>query len=133
MLTRRYRSVTIGRLDGSHPAAPAHRRSASPLAASCPPAASTQDNSSGSPRANGPRALRTPRDLKGRHMARALLGYVGNGNEQVLAIEVARLRRRVAELEAELTELRNSSHAEMEAELHRFAESIATSTAPALA
>jgi len=62
-------------------------------------------------------------------MARALLGYVGSGNEQVLAIEVARLRRRVAELEAELTELRDSNHAEMEAELHRIAES----TAPALA
>ncbi len=62
-------------------------------------------------------------------MARALLGYVGNGNEHILALEVARLRRRVAELEAELTELRESGHAELEAELHRIAES----ATPALA
>jgi hypothetical protein len=62
-------------------------------------------------------------------MARALLGYVGNSAEQVLALEVARLRRRVAELEAELTELRNEDRAALELELHRFAES----AAPALA
>jgi len=57
-------------------------------------------------------------------MARALLGYVGNttNNEQVLAMQVARLRRRVAELEAELTQLRESRHAELEAELHSIAE-----------
>lgn len=62
-------------------------------------------------------------------MARALLGYVGYGNEQTLSLEVARLRRRVAELEAELAELRESSHAELEIELHRIAES----ATPALA
>ena len=55
-------------------------------------------------------------------MARALLGYVGNGNEQVLVLEVARLRRRVAELEAQLTELRDSAHTEIDLELHRIAE-----------
>ena len=39
-------------------------------------------------------------------MARALLGYVGNASEPLLSFEVARLRRRVAELEAEIAELR---------------------------
>lgn len=62
-------------------------------------------------------------------MARALLGYVGNGNDQVLALEVARLRRRVAELEAENAELRESNRAELEIELHRIAEA----ATPALA
>ena len=55
-------------------------------------------------------------------MARALLGYVGSNNEQVLALEVARLRRRVAELEAESVQLRESTHGEMDLELHRIAE-----------
>jgi len=58
-------------------------------------------------------------------MARALLGYVGNANEQVLALEIARLRRRVAELELEVSELRAASgmdHAELDLELHRIAE-----------
>lgn len=56
-------------------------------------------------------------------MARALVGYVGSGrNEQVLALEVARLRRRVAELEAELTEAREREHAELDLDLHRLAE-----------
>ncbi|HEY8826698.1 MAG TPA: hypothetical protein VIM17_02945 [Jatrophihabitantaceae bacterium] len=55
-------------------------------------------------------------------MARALLGYVGNTNEQVLVLQVARLRRRVAELENELEELRNTNHAELESELHRISE-----------
>ena len=57
-------------------------------------------------------------------MARALLGYVGNttNNEQVLAMQVARLRRRVAELEAELAQLRESRHAELDIELHSIAE-----------
>jgi hypothetical protein len=55
-------------------------------------------------------------------MARALVGYVGTNNEQVLAFEVARLRRRVAELENELTTLREGRHAEMDIELHRMAE-----------
>ena len=55
-------------------------------------------------------------------MARALLGYVGNGNEQALVLEVARLRRRVAELETQVAELRESTHAEIDLELHRIAE-----------
>jgi hypothetical protein len=62
-------------------------------------------------------------------MARALLGYVGNNNDQILALEVVRLRRRVAELETELAELRNTNHAELDLELHRISES----AAPALA
>jgi 50S ribosomal subunit-associated GTPase HflX len=61
-------------------------------------------------------------------MARALMGYVGSPGEQALAYEVARLRRRVSELEAEVTRLRESS-AELDLELHRFAET----TEPALA
>ncbi|MGH8860372.1 MAG: hypothetical protein ACRDVG_03905 [Jatrophihabitantaceae bacterium] len=57
-------------------------------------------------------------------MARALVGYVGsNNNEQVLAFEVVRLRRRVAELESELTEVREGQHAELDLDLHRLAES----------
>ncbi|HJQ42512.1 MAG TPA: hypothetical protein VJ831_05475 [Jatrophihabitantaceae bacterium] len=55
-------------------------------------------------------------------MARALLGYVGNGNEQALVLEVARLRRRVAELETQVAELRESTHTEIDLELHRIAE-----------
>ena len=55
-------------------------------------------------------------------MARALVGYVGTNNERILAIEVSRLRRRVAELEAELAELRETAHVELDLELHRIAE-----------
>ena len=55
-------------------------------------------------------------------MARALVDYVGNNNEQVLALEVARLRRRVAELEAELVEIREEQHAELDLDLHRLAQ-----------
>jgi hypothetical protein len=62
-------------------------------------------------------------------MARALLGYVGNIDRQALELETIRLRRRVAELEAEVAELRASNHADIEIELHRIAES----SAPALA
>lgn len=44
-------------------------------------------------------------------MARALMGFVGSGNDQLLHLEVARLRRRVKELELELTTLRtNQTH-----------------------
>ena len=50
-------------------------------------------------------------------MARALVGYIGNSNSQVLALEVARLRRRVAELESELADLRADAHAELDLEL----------------
>lgn len=56
-------------------------------------------------------------------MARALVGYVGTNNERVLALEVGRLRRRVAELEDQLAEARASRPAEIEIELHRLAES----------
>ena len=62
-------------------------------------------------------------------MARALLGYVGNNNQQTLTFEIARLRRRVAELEAEVAELRHPNDAEFDRELHRISES----SAPALA
>ena len=55
-------------------------------------------------------------------MARALMGHVGSPNDQVLAFEVARLRRRVAELEAELAQARRHSTAELDLELHRMAE-----------
>ena len=61
-------------------------------------------------------------------MARALLGHVGSPGEQVLAFEVARLRRRVAELQDEVTRLRETS-AVLDLELH----SIAESAEPALA
>ncbi len=54
-------------------------------------------------------------------MARALVGYVGsNNNEQVLAAEVARLRRRVSELEAELADVRERQHAEIDLDLQRL-------------
>lgn len=56
-------------------------------------------------------------------MARALLGYVGNSNEQALVLEVARLRRRVDELETQLSELRASTQVvALDLELHRIAE-----------
>ncbi|MGH8960736.1 MAG: hypothetical protein ACRDWT_05935 [Jatrophihabitantaceae bacterium] len=55
-------------------------------------------------------------------MARALLGYVGNSSEMLLTLEVSRLRRRVAELESELAEVRESGHVELDLELHRIAE-----------
>jgi hypothetical protein len=55
-------------------------------------------------------------------MARALMGYVGSPGEQALALEIARLRRRVRELEAEVVRLREGSEA-LDLELHRMAES----------
>jgi hypothetical protein len=54
-------------------------------------------------------------------MARALLGYVGSSSEQVLLLEVARLRRRVAELEAELSEVRAEQRVAIDLELHQLA------------
>jgi hypothetical protein len=54
-------------------------------------------------------------------MARALVGYIGTNNDRVLALEIARLRRRVSELEAELAELRESSRTELELELREIA------------
>jgi predicted nucleic acid-binding Zn-ribbon protein len=60
------------------------------------------------------------------------MGHVGMPNEQVLAYEVSRLRRRIQELEAELADARAlhdappehaaASSAELDLELHRIAE-----------
>lgn len=55
-------------------------------------------------------------------MARALLGYVGNSTEQALALEIARLRRRVADLEAQVADLREGAHVEIDLELHQIAQ-----------
>jgi hypothetical protein len=55
-------------------------------------------------------------------MARALLGHIGSATEQNLSFEVVRLRRRVAELQAEIAELRSANHVELDLELHRLAE-----------
>jgi hypothetical protein len=58
-------------------------------------------------------------------MARALLGYVSSGPDQALTVEVVRLRRRVAALEAELAELRDDHRGlepSLEIELHQLAE-----------
>jgi hypothetical protein len=64
--------------------------------------------------------------VKGRYMARALLGYVGSASEQTLTLEVVRLRRRVQELETEVAELRDTRQQEvdpaLDLELHRLAE-----------
>jgi hypothetical protein len=66
-------------------------------------------------------------------MARALMGYVGSASEHALALEVARLRRRVNQLEAELAELRSADEpapdASLDLELHR----LAADSTPALA
>jgi hypothetical protein len=62
-------------------------------------------------------------------MARALMGHVGLPNDQVLALEIARLRRRVGELEAELAQLRASGTAEIDLELHRITEDAAAALA----
>lgn len=55
-------------------------------------------------------------------MARALLGHVTTSNEHALAYEVARLRRRVAELQNEIEQLRQPSTEAMDLELHAMAE-----------
>jgi hypothetical protein len=55
-------------------------------------------------------------------MARALLGHIGSATEQNLSFEVVRLRRRIAELQAEIAELRSANHVELDLELHRLAE-----------
>ena len=62
-------------------------------------------------------------------MARALMGHLGTPTDQALAYEVARLRRRVAELEGEVDRLRASRNATLDIELHRMAEE--TSPVPA--
>ncbi|WP_375479979.1 hypothetical protein [uncultured Jatrophihabitans sp.] len=58
-------------------------------------------------------------------MARALVGHIGTNGERMLAVEIARLRRRVRELELENTQLREAGtahSAELDLELHRIAE-----------
>jgi hypothetical protein len=65
-------------------------------------------------------------------MARALLGHVGQPNEQLLAFEVARLRRRVAELESELAEARQHHSADFDFSVDRELHTI-TADAAALA
>jgi hypothetical protein len=55
-------------------------------------------------------------------MARALLGYVGNSTDQALALEVARLRRRISDLETQVAELRERKHVEIDLELHQIAQ-----------
>lgn len=59
-------------------------------------------------------------------MARALLGYIGNGSEQALSLEIVRLRRKVQELEGELADLRSTHRTvldpALDLELHRLAE-----------
>jgi hypothetical protein len=65
-------------------------------------------------------------------MARALLGHISSGTDQLLSLEIARLRRRVAALEAEVAELRDAHApipASFEIELHQLAEQ----ASPALA
>jgi hypothetical protein len=62
-------------------------------------------------------------------MARALLGHVGMPNDTTLAYEVIRLRRRIAELEGELENLRADRAAVLDIELHH----IAGANEPALA
>jgi hypothetical protein len=65
-------------------------------------------------------------------MARALLGHVSSGNDQLLSLEILRLRRRIAALEAEVAELRDAQQpvaASLEVELHQLTET----AAPALA
>ena len=57
-------------------------------------------------------------------MARALLGHIGTSNEQILALEVTRLRRRVADLEAQLAEVRAQQTSDLDLrdiELHDLA------------
>jgi ribosomal protein L29 len=60
-------------------------------------------------------------------MARALLGYVGTASQHIQELELARLRARVRELEAELGELRAEAaarraveHVDVDRELTRI-------------
>ena len=55
-------------------------------------------------------------------MARALLGYVSTGMDHTLAAEVARLRRRIAQLESEVAELRDHKQVDLDLELHDIAQ-----------
>jgi hypothetical protein len=65
-------------------------------------------------------------------MARALMGYVGSPGAQTLAIEVARLRHRVRELEAEVARLSEHHSSEFDLELNELHQ-IAGAEEPALA
>lgn len=57
-------------------------------------------------------------------MARALLGHLPTASDRYLVAEVARLRGRVRDLEAELAELRASHEsAQLLDELHRITSS----------
>ena len=64
--------------------------------------------------------------VKGRYMARALIGYIGTGSDQALSLEVVRLRRRIQELEGELADLRARYQPvldrALDLELHRLSE-----------
>jgi transcription elongation GreA/GreB family factor len=68
------------------------------------------------------------KSVKGRHMARALLGHISTSADRYLIEEVARLRGRIRELEAELAELKasNESHQLLD-ELHRITASASES------
>ncbi|HEY2165632.1 MAG TPA: hypothetical protein VGH01_00585 [Jatrophihabitantaceae bacterium] len=55
-------------------------------------------------------------------MARALLGYVSTGTDQILVAQVARLRRRITELEREVAELRDHKQVDLDLELHDIAQ-----------
>jgi cell division protein FtsB len=55
-------------------------------------------------------------------MARALMGYIGSPGEQILAFELARLRTRVRELEAEVAKLQEEPTTTLDLELHTIAE-----------
>jgi len=67
------------------------------------------------------------------------MGHLGTDRDQVLALEIVRLRRRVSELEAEVTRLREAGAAgvdlPLDLDLHRDLElhRIAETAAPALA
>lgn len=54
-------------------------------------------------------------------MARALMGHIGSPTDEMLALEVKRLRRRVIELEAEVARLNEARGAALELELHHLA------------
>jgi hypothetical protein len=72
--------------------------------------------------------------MKGRHMARALMGHVGTYQDQALAYELARLRRRVSELETELAQLKQAAdRTRLDLELHRMAQVTEVAEAAALA
>jgi hypothetical protein len=75
-------------------------------------------------------AARAPEVLKGRHMARALLGYLPTSSDRYLVEEVARLKGRVRDLEAELAELRASQESDqLLDELHRITSTSASALA----